>query len=403
MIDLKAFGHDLRANLNEFRCGIFTKLAVSFLLALAGASLLPDHARASKVVVDDPVYDEYEGDALILALVRDGRLVEARGLLNQRPRKDKDQEQLRLQAEIDFAGEDWKAAITNLRQILEAKNPAWDALTISKLREKLAVSLSQTDQAKACALSFDQVTHKLSSDRIVIQTRCLVGASRPNDAWNLLAKSDVSPILEREKVDLLLKWSLDSVAEDLVLSKIQQNISVTEILQWAELFAGRGKNKPALRILEIARLKAPTQPEVLVAWAQLAHASRFQLATAEAFSLAAASDPKYHFHAAELFRQSGWKSRAFSHAIQIVDGDQKLKHKVALAVDENDYEEISSLAGPIQRSSLLKDDEVKYALGYALLRRGDNTQAIGILQKITNVSLSMKAEALRQSLVPKTN
>lgn len=371
------------------------------LLALFLLFACPSFAEP-RVVIEDPVYDELEGTDLILALIRDGRLREANGLTREREAAARPQESatlLRVRGDLYRAEENWSKAQQAYVRLLQAKELQSQSDLKSRIFESLAQVEYKLNNSKACAEAFAKTRHVLAEDQILLRSRCEFAAGLWQQSWTTLqALAKDSRAGEREKIVLLIRLGLYQQAELTTLQFLKDRPLATDHLGLIEIFAAEDRRDEAFRLLEIARLRFPTNDEVLVAWAQLAHQKGLAMGTAEAFSAAADANPKYHFHAAELFRQLGRADRSLRHALQIRDPLQKLKHKVALAVDQGRFEEIASLEGSILRSELSREDEVNYAVAYALQKRGDSQKAKKFLAFIQGPAFIAKAEALKSSM-----
>lgn len=356
-------------------------------------------AAQGRVIIEEPVYDEYEGLELVEALIRDTRLSEAKGLLHQEESsRPPSLFLLRLKADLAKAEENWSQAATSYREILERLPRTGEVLLRNRAYESLAEVEFRRQNAKACAESFALVQGKLSENSQLLRSRCEFQIGLWEKAWLSLQQFPDGPTKDREMLQRYLDMGLFHAAENFVWRRLLNSKSETEHLTLAEILLSHGANEESLRILEMARTRFPLSDEVLVAWAQLAHQKGLAFATAEAFAQASSRNPKYHFHAAELFRQIGRSERSLFHSVQIRDPEQKLKHKVALAVDRGRFEEIASLAGPISRSKLNEDEEIRYAVAFSLVRRGAHQDAEKWLGRISSPAFLPKATALRESL-----
>lgn len=122
------------------------------------------------------------------------------------------------------------------------------------------------------------------------------------------------------------------------------------------------------------------------------------LAVEEGFSRAALSDGKYAYHAAEINRQAGRYERSQFFNARIPDDKERLKQKLAIYVDKGQFAMIASLESILQRSPLINDDEIRYALAYSLVRTGEYKRPLQYLAKITNKDFLEKTVILRNAL-----
>jgi hypothetical protein len=162
----------------------------------------------------------------------------------------------------------------------------------------------------------------------------------------------------------------------------------------AEALLEGGAREESLLALETARLRFPKDQDLLVAIAPRYFARGLKRATAEAFSLAALRDPKFAEHAAETLRQSGSQQRSRYFNIFIPGEKERVRQKLALAVEGSRWDLVASMDSLVRRTSLVHDDEVSYALGYSLLRGGEKERARSYLESVRAPGQLAKVSAL---------
>lgn len=355
---------------------------------------------AVRVEIMDPAYDEFEGLDLAEALIRDGRAAEASPLLVTTA-KGRESRRLKLQGDLAFAlGKDpealakWDASLARAETSLEEKHA---------LHRRRAQAWARMGNSQECVNEFKKVPSSKDEKEVLLRTSCLEKTAKLEEAWRVLSQATESPTIEKERLAFLLRRGLRQVAFERVQAQIQAqgqaSPSREALLNSADLFETHGALRESFRLLEIARVQWPQDVEVLLTWARAAHREGLTLAVAEAYEIAATSEGKYYYHAAELWRQARQFERSKRMNTMIVDETEQLKQKIALAVDQGRYDRILSLTGALSRSPLAKDDDVNYAVSYAFARVGNREGALHSLDRVTRADLLSKAAALRKTLV----
>ena len=154
----------------------------------------------------------------------------------------------------------------------------------------------------------------------------------------------------------------------------------------------------ALRFLEAARLKFPASENVVKVLAATYLEQGQPLAAGELMYRASLSNPALKPEAAELFRRAKLYARALAVNAEIGDQSLKLKQRLGILVELGRYAEVRGMEGALTRTRLLDEEEVRYALAYALYKEGDFAAAEGHLAKLSKPDLFRKATELRQSM-----
>lgn len=155
----------------------------------------------------------------------------------------------------------------------------------------------------------------------------------------------------------------------------------------------------ALRFLESARLRYPSDGDIVKALAQTWLERGDPLAAAEILARQAQMDPSLRVEAAELFRRAGHTSRALTINAQVPDSARKLKQRLGLLVELKRYDEVASMEEALYRAGLLSDEDLRYALAYAYFRSGEYAKAESHLTAIKRPELFRKATELRRLMV----
>lgn len=154
----------------------------------------------------------------------------------------------------------------------------------------------------------------------------------------------------------------------------------------------------ALAFLEAARLKFPASENVVKALAATYLDHGQPLAAGELMYRASLANPALKPEAAELFRRAKLHARALAVNAEIVDQPVKLKQRLGILIELGRTAEVAGMQAALVRTRLLDDEDVRYALAWALFKEGDFAAAESHLAKLTKPELFRKATELRQSM-----
>ena len=159
-----------------------------------------------------------------------------------------------------------------------------------------------------------------------------------------------------------------------------------------------GELEEAARFLEYAQLMFPDSPEVKKVLAHV-YLQREQLsAAADVLYRAALLDPSLQAEAAELYRRAGQTYRALTINSQLSDQPEKLRQRLALYLQLENYEQAAAMEIPMRRVGLLEDEDLGYAIAYALFKIGDFDAAESHLAGLNRPDLFRKAAELRRAI-----
>lgn len=159
-----------------------------------------------------------------------------------------------------------------------------------------------------------------------------------------------------------------------------------------------GELGDASLLLEQARLLYPGDVDVNKV---LAHTYLDQGQVNSAAGLiyeASLQDPSLISEAAELYRRAGRPDRALMLNGQITDQQVKFRQRLALLLELKRYEQAALMENDLKRTSLLDDEDIRYALAYAVFKTGDFEASEIHLQKLNRSDLFRKAAELRRAI-----
>ncbi len=159
-----------------------------------------------------------------------------------------------------------------------------------------------------------------------------------------------------------------------------------------------GELDEAARLLELAKLRFPADTRVKKVLANT-YMDRGQLNSAADLVLEAALfDNELIAEAAELYRRAGRPQRALMLNGQIGDQGVKLKQRLALYLETRQFARAAAMERDLLRLNLLGDQDVRYALAYALFKTGDFDGTERHLAVLTRPDLFRKAAELRSAI-----
>jgi tetratricopeptide (TPR) repeat protein len=348
--------------------------------------------------VKDPLYDDLEGAALVRALLKDGKLDLA--LLEIKTlQKNGSEEAAVLMGQWHYLKGEWKSALQEFGKIPKFSLYFQEALVWE------GRSAHQAKQHKECVDFYSNVfqnKHAVENDALW-KANCEKNLKHMTKAWATLSQArEAFPTfnVEREWITMMIQFKMNHEGLLTALQWLARHESpATHYLNMAEIFQSSGATESALVVLEMARAQHPINLDINLALSQIYFQKGLMLSAEEGFRRASINDGKYYYHTAELNRQTRRFERSLYFNASVVDEKERLKQKIATYVDANKYSLIASLDPVIQRSDLQKDDEIRYALAYSLVRTGDLEKPLKYLSQITKPELIEKTTVLRQTLL----
>ncbi len=154
--------------------------------------------------------------------------------------------------------------------------------------------------------------------------------------------------------------------------------------------------REAVNILEIARLQYPDDEMVAKLLAHT-YLDQGQLNSA-AFILeqAALLNPALQAEAAEIYRRAGRLHKALTLNESIGDQKVKFKQRLSILLALKQFERAANMESSLYRTGLLEDQDVRYALAYALFSSRRFIEANKHLDHLKNAELFRKATELRR-------
>lgn len=154
----------------------------------------------------------------------------------------------------------------------------------------------------------------------------------------------------------------------------------------------------SLKTLEEARLRFPSEEQVLVTLARAYLDKGLFRSAAQILEEASAAHPKYASEAAELYRRCGDLHRALYLNAGLSDQKAKARQRLGLLLEAQMFEEAVALEPRLERLGLFDDEDVRYALAFTHFRTGEFGRAEDHLKTLTRPELFKASAELRKAI-----
>jgi Flp pilus assembly protein TadD len=203
----------------------------------------------------------------------------------------------------------------------------------------------------------------------------------------------------RRKVFYLVDMGLFQLAVEQGRNYLESGAGTLEdYVAFGNALRASGELDEAAALLESAQLRYPDSAQVKKVLAHV-YIDRGELnAAADVLYQAALLQPELMTEAAELYRRAGQFHRALALNGQLADQPEKLRQRLALYLQMESYEQAAAMELPLRRVGLLQEEDLRYAIAYALFKSGDFPAAEEQLSQLTRPDLFRKAAELRRSI-----
>jgi tetratricopeptide (TPR) repeat protein len=222
-----------------------------------------------------------------------------------------------------------------------------------------------------------------------------------------LVRFPANPLLQRARIFFLVELGLyQEVVEASGPYLSRAEATEDDYVAIGEALRAGKQLIEAQRLMEGAHLRFPESEKLAV---QLAHCyldDGKPAAAALVFEDAAreSASGNYYLEAAESYKQGQRLERALNLNARVPDQKAKVKQRLSLLLEQEEFEQVATLAPVLSRLNLLADDDIRYALAYAYFNTGQlalaEEQAKGIRQsKLFDAAVELRRaiDACRQS------
>lgn len=159
-----------------------------------------------------------------------------------------------------------------------------------------------------------------------------------------------------------------------------------------------GQTEKAIALAEEANVRYPSSARVTVMLAHLYLDREMIQTAAELFNEASIEDGKYTGESAEMYRRARDYVMALLKNTQMLETKEKYKQRIAIFLEYGDYERIIATRPAMERSGLMEEESMRYALAYAYYMEGEFDRTEALLQTLTKPDLFQKGVELRSKM-----
>lgn len=207
------------------------------------------------------------------------------------------------------------------------------------------------------------------------------------------------PQFLRRQVAFLMELGLYQAAAEAGRSYLARSDGKEEDFLAIGTALKRSKQYPeAIRLLEIARLRFPHSLNVGKVLAATHLEAGQPLAAAMLMESLIPAEPALVAETAELYRRAGRAFQALSLNARIADQPTKLRQRLGILLELERHAEVRGMQDALQRTGLLDDEDVRYALAYAHFKGGDFATTETLLGPLRRPDLFRKATELRKRM-----
>jgi len=162
--------------------------------------------------------------------------------------------------------------------------------------------------------------------------------------------------------------------------------------------AKAGNTQQAGQFLEQAKLHFPNDLVANKALANYYAQNKQFYAAARIMEPIATVETELVTEAAELNKKAEQYVRALFLNARATQQGEKLKQRLALYLESEEYEMAAAMERDLRRSKILEDDNVKYALAYSMFKAGDFKSTERVLGQIRDSRVFKKANVIRSAM-----
>ena len=159
-----------------------------------------------------------------------------------------------------------------------------------------------------------------------------------------------------------------------------------------------GATQKATALAERGNLQFLENADMTVMLAHLYLDQEMIYAAANLFDQASIEDAKYTKEASEMLRRAREFTLSLYKNAQLNDTKEKYKQRIAIYLEFGEFERVVATDSALERSGLLEDENIRYALAYAYYMTSDFDKSEAQLRELTRPDLFEKATELRKNM-----
>lgn len=344
--------------------------------------------------------EEVDFVALAKVLVKDGYYQRAERTLRKIKKTDEDQ----------------KAVIEGLWGMVELHKKKYD-LALERFDRSLHLGIEtreiylyraeaflQTGRFNDAMVSLEKIEpeEKKKLPYFIVKAEIHWKQKEKNEAWAILNQAEALKlsrnVIGKKKFYYFLEEGLYHTATDRAFELIQDPDNFNDVLAMGSQLRIKKQYNFSLRILQTLALIRPDKEMVALEMAQNYIAMGETYSAALILEEATRHNASLAFEAAELLRQVGKSYRAEFVNFSTLDPSKRLKQKLALYLEDDDYHSLKFMIPQLRKNRMLDDQEIRYAVAYSLFRTGDFSRSENYLNSIDQDGLFEKSIELKKEI-----
>ncbi len=189
-----------------------------------------------------------------------------------------------------------------------------------------------------------------------------------------------------------------SALEDATFYLAHEKPNAKTYLSFIGALRKSGATNKATILAEEGNLRFLDNAEMTVMLAHLYLDQEMVQAAANLFDEASIEDEKYTKEASEMLRRAREFTLALYKNGQLTDTKEKYKQRIAIYLEFGEYERVVATASALERSGLLEDENIRYALAYSYYMTSDFEKSESQLKELSRPDLFEKATELRKNM-----
>lgn len=221
-------------------------------------------------------------------------------------------------------------------------------------------------------------------------------------AWQTLEQAKQKNLsfnaITKKKFSYFMEDQLYISATDLAFALLKEQNNFKDVLAMASQLRIKRQFDHALKILQAMNLMRPQDEMVALEMAQNYLALENSYSAALVLEESAKHNISLSFEASELLRQMGKNYRSEFVNLSTTDPSKRLKQKIALYLDEDDFHSLKFLVPQLTQLKMLEDEEIRYAVAYSFFKTGDFAKSENLLNTIEKEGLFEKSAELKKEI-----
>ena len=358
--------------------------------------------QLSIFAADKSKSDEIDHVALAALLMKDGHYARAAETLNEADTTEKD---------FDFVlYYTIKGLIFTKQQLYTVANEQfYNAIKSGQTEPTIYLYIAQNNfklrdyQATIDALNKAGEVATAKPQLLALKAECHWKLEQKAEALDILATTlEKFPEyygVYKQRFNYFVELELyQSALEDAEIYLANEKPNVKTYLSFVGALRKSGATTKATVLAEEGNVKFVESADMTVMLAHLYLDQEMVQTAANLFDQASIEDAKYTKEASEMLRRARKFTLALYKNAQLNNTKEKYKQRIAIYLEFGEYERVVATDSALERSGLLEDENIRYALAYAYYMTSDFEKSEAQLRELTRPDLFEKATELRKNM-----